>query len=480
MALVNNTYEHKLACAYWRIDNRGLDVNTDKIKALKKKVITERQKRLDFLSLLWGIHVYVGAENKPSSGDSLNLNATSGKNTLLAFMQKQGFKIPKVRKKDNETLEYEWVESAEELALRRGFAEETDPNRLEAYKAILDIREFNTLTNRYLNARLHNSVYYCNYNVAGTVTGRRSCRKTCFGLGGNAQNFPKHYDLGHEFMEAIEARPGHIFFIVDQMQAEDWPVSALSENYKRLDMLKATNWPDNDGHTQLASFIFGIPITSRTKKEWKDSIERYLGKKCRHAYNYGMREQMMSDSLAKEGKNIAPEQCKWMLQKVGNYDPSIDNVFHAYIRNQVFTNKRLITPFGRERIFFGLRQNDANYKILNEAYSWIPQSLVGDNTGLAILELDKVNTPIVNESHDSITSEVENNWESLVHVFTEVEKAFDRTITFHNGISVKIPIEGEIGFNLNNTIKLEKYTIEELRKAYEKLCTTTQEELSAV
>lgn len=464
---VNSTYLHKLAQAYWRIDSHGLLVSEARLKILRHDLLSQRKIVLERLSNSWGIHVYVGVENKPGkSTTSLNLNTP---NKLLEFLESRGFKLPKVRRKDKETMEVTYEDSVEELALRRAFALETDIEKLQNYTDILTVRELNTLNNRYLNARLHNWTYYSNYNVAGPVTGRRASRKTCFGLGGNSQNFPHHYEMGTRFLECLVARPGNIFFIVDQMQAEDWPVSALSENHKRMEMLSKTDWPDGDGHTQLASFIFGIPITSRNKKEWKNSIERYLGKKCRHAYNYGMREHMMSDSIAKEGRSIDPQRCRWMLDKVGQYDPSIDSVFHEYIRNQVFTNKKLTTPFGRERVFLGLRQNDNNYKILNEAYSYIPQSTVADNTGLSVLYLDTHGANITNESHDSITQEIPDEWEQLERTFTCTGESFNRKITFHNGIEIQIPIEAEIGFDLKNTIKLEHYTLQDLKTAYDKL-----------
>lgn len=467
MDKVNSTYEHALAAAYWKIDSHGLLVSEPRLKQLRRDLLEQRKLVLERLSNSWNVHVYVGRENAPDKGtDSLNLNTPK---KVLDFLQKRGFILPKVRRKDKETLEVTYEDSVEELALRRAFALESDIEKLQNYTDILTVRELNTLNNRYLNARLHNWIYYSNYNVAGPVTGRRASRKTCFGLGGNSQNFPHHYEMGLRFLECLMARPGKIFFIVDQMQAEDWPVSALSENYKRMDMLRAPNWPDNDGHTQLASFIFSLPITSRTQKEWKDSIERYLGKKCRHAFNYGMRENMMSDSIAKEGKSIDPTRCRWMLDKVGQYDPSIEAVFHAYVRSQIFTNKKLTTPFGRERVFLGLRQNDNNYKILNEGYAYLPQSTVGDNTGLAVLYLDSHGAYITNEAHDSITQEIPDEWESIRRTFEATEESFNRQITFHNGISVKIPIEGELGYDLKNTVKLKHYTLECLKDSYDRL-----------
>lgn len=465
---VGNAYEHALAFVYNKIDKKGLYIAPEKLHPLRLEVIKLQKAKLEELSNLWNCHVYLGAENGKGKPDSINLNS---KKKLLEKLKGLGFNIPKVRKKDKETGDVEFKESTEELALQRAFAEETDSNRIRGLRLMLEVAELNTLYIRYINAKLYNNIFYSNYNIAGTVTGRRSCRKNPFGLGGNAQNFPKHYEIGKRFIECISARPNRIFFIVDQMQAEDWPVSALAENYNALQQLQS----GFDRHTDLASFIFGIPKSSRTTKEWKDSIERYLGKKTRHAHNYGMRGQMMSDSLAKEGFNISKTQCDAMLDKVKQYDPQVESVFHYYIKNQLYTHKKLSTPLGRERYFFGLQQNNSNYKILNEAYSYIPQSTVGDNTGLAVLGIYNYNVHrtgefnIVSEGHDSITQEVSDEWEEIKATFDDTGRAFKRTITFHNGISIEIPIEAEIGHDLLNTVKLKTYTEESLRDAYHQL-----------
>ena len=96
------------------------------------------------------------------------------------------------------------------------------------------------------------------------------------------------------------------------MQAEDWPTSALANNTEALDDLKN----NVDRHRKLGCLIFDLPWDYYTDSGWKDSIERYMGKKTRHASNYGMRANTMSDSLAKEGHSVTPDQCKAILEKV--------------------------------------------------------------------------------------------------------------------------------------------------------------------
>jgi DNA polymerase I-like protein with 3'-5' exonuclease and polymerase domains len=452
---VTSTYEHALACAYHRIDNRGMLFDEVQMADLRYKIQAHNMQLLDELSCLWGLKVYVGAASKPAKGtDALNINASK---QLLEFLKLRGFKLPLVRRKNKDTKEITFEESVEELILRKIYAETND----QCIRRILEVREYNTLKIRYVDSRRYEGQFFCNYGVANTVTGRRASRKHIFNLGGNAQTFPKHYELSRDFRSGIIARPGRLFFIVDQMSAEDWPVSALAGNTSALNELQQRV----DRHSKLAAFMFGLPLDKITK----DGIERYLGKKTRHANNYGMRGQTMSDSLAKEGKAYSKAQCDELLKKVNQHDPSISDVFHTYVRNQVFGSYILRNPFGRERHFHGLRQGEANYEIFNEAYSYIPQSTVGDNTGFAVLYLDGCNDYTINECHDSINQECPDNEKTIREVYAVARTAFDRRITFHNGITVSIPVEGELGFDMEHTVKIKDFTEENCVKAWKEL-----------
>ena len=153
------------------------------------------------------------------------------------------------------------------------------PEENPAIRALLRIRELATLRARYINANLFNQgqqqVFLTNYNCAGTVTGRRGSRKHSFGFGGNAQNFPKHGELAKVYRRCLVARPGCILLSVDQMQAEDWPTSALANNTEALQDLEL----GVDRHRKLACAIFQLPWDHYSDTQWKESIERYLGKK---------------------------------------------------------------------------------------------------------------------------------------------------------------------------------------------------------
>lgn len=497
-------YLHKLQAVYHEIDKRGIVVDRKRLEDASKYIDNDIMEQCKLVSLHWGAFCYIGANNKPAkdnplASSSVNLNASSGDSTPLAQLKRMGFVIPKTPARDEDGNYYN-KESLAELTLQKIYATNQfgvtggDP----AIRALLRIRELGTLRARYINANLYSQrqssggsyeVFLSNYNCAGTVTGRRGSRKHSFGYGGNAQNFPKHGELARVFRRCLVARPNKIFLMIDQMQAEDWPTSALAENQEALDDLIS----GLDRHRKLGCLIFDIPWDHYTDSEWKESIERFLGKKTRHANNYGMRANTMSDSLAKEGYSLTPIQCEAILKKVNQVDPSVDQVFHKYIKECLYAERKLQTPFGRERIFFGLRAGDngGNNKIFNEAYSYIPQSTVGDNTGFTVFALetgnDKTRGKIIQEGHDSIIQEIDDTPGAIWTHIQESIKASNRTIRMHNGIEINIPWEGELGYdfyhteglksNIKKTKKLEDLTYQDIQASWLKLREFKEKEL---
>ena len=484
---ITSSYLHKLQSIYYEIGDRGICVDYPRIERAKVKVAALIQEQLAIASAQWGIRVYIGSANAvKGDANSVNLNSTSGEASLLKTMkEKLGYEVPLITKKNLEG-EYESKYSTGELALQKMLAANQfkHPNGDAAIRAILRVRELGKLNSAYLNARLSKQgdeyLFLSSYNVAGTLTGRRSSKKHAYGFGNNGQNFPSHSDIAAIFRSCLKARPGNIFLMVDQMQAEDWPVSALSENYEALRDLRTNIDPDLtkriDRHSKLASAVFGVLIPAKTSPLWdksKHEQPRYLGKKLRHASNYGMKANRMSDSLAQEGVAIDVPTCKILLEKVAQVDPSVRGTFHTYIRKCLEDSQLLVTPFGRERQFLSARPNSDNNSIFNEAYSYIPQSTVGDNTGFAVAYLETVRPPselaIVQEGHDSIVQDIKCDVRTISAYLDETRKAFDRKIVFHNGIEINIPIEAELGYDFDLKVSVDSFDEKGIKDALEKL-----------
>jgi len=472
---ITAAYEHALQAVLFDVSNRGIRIDIERIKHGREVVRAEIARNLAIASNQWGCTVFIGAENEPADSDgAANINATQGKFALLKKLKDLGYNVPKIAKKNDEG-EYESEYSTGELALQKMLSTNqfNYPGGDPAIKSVLKIRELGKLKSGYLNARLLNrggEPYYLSiYNAAGTITGRRSSKKHTFGLGGNGQNFPKHTDLAALFAECLIAREGHIFLFVDQIQAEDWPVSALAQNHQALNDLRA----GVDRHTKLASMLFGIAIASRTEKQWKDSMERFLGKKVRHANNYDMKAPRMADELAKEGHAIEEPKCAFLLNKMAQIDPNVKGVFHKYVQDVINATRILTTPFGRERQALSIRPGDTNSQKFKELYAFIPQSTVGDNTGFSLLRLESDYPPeeraCVQEGHDSITQDVVAVPDTIYKCLCRTATAFKRTIRFHNGIEVEIPIEAELGYNFLTKVKIKDFSLQGVKEALQKL-----------
>ena len=480
---ISNSYIHRLQSHYHNIDNRGICVDAEKLKEAGRFIDQEIKRNLSIATSQWGCNVYVGADNalaegQPGSENQVNINSTSGEKALLKKLQEIGYIVPKIAKKNDEG-EYEAKYSTGELALQKmlvtnqfGFSG-GDP----AIRSILAIRELGKLKSSYLNCRYYrdrdgNLLYLTNYNAAGPITGRRSSKKHTFGYGNNAQNFPKHGKLAKIFRRCLISRPGCIFLMVDQKGAEEWPVNALAENTQALDEMRS----GVNRHIRRAARIFNIQEGSRSEREWKDSIEYYLGKKTGHANNYGMKAQRMSDPLVQEGLGsiyshvaIEPKACKTLLDKLNSLEPSIQGVFHKYVKEKINKDRMLVTPFGRERVFLGLRPNDSNYKLFNEAFSYIPQSVVGDNNGFAVSYLESSlptqDRAIVQECHDSIVQDIRSDAKTIWSYLQHTTRAYERVIRFANGIEINIPVEAELGYNFRDTVKIKDFSYEAVVKA---------------
>ena len=500
---VTSAYEHKLQSAYWSISNRGICVEPSRLIEAGAIIDAEIQRNLQICTNQWGCVVFVGKDSNPDLQDDpededdsedqdesepapaipssnaapVNINATRGKYAFLQKLKDLGYNVPKITKKDQDG-NYDQHFSTGELAIQKMLSENQFkyPGGDPALRSVLKIRELGKLKTSYLNARLFHSgeayFFLSNYNVAGTLTGRRSSRRHTFSFGNNGQNFPKHSSVAGLFRRALVARVGNILVFVDQIQAEDWPVSALSGNQSALGDLRA----GIDRHSQLATMIWGHRVPPKTALDWSDALyeqERYIGKKARHANNYGMKPPRFRDVLVQEASlTVTEATCRDILNKVNQADPSVQGVFHKYVQDTLSSSRVLITPepFCRERQALCLRPTDGNSNLIKEYYAFIPQSTVGDNTGYAVLEIEGTHPGnIVQEGHDSIVQDVPDSDESVFQTCLWTAAAFKRTIRFYNGIEIEIPIEYEIGYDFKDTVKVKVPTLECIHEARQKL-----------
>jgi len=441
-------FEMPLARAFYNIDNRGVLVDQTRLEKFIKLLDSRLVGCCNVIENEVKMKV-VPKQPKGVKTPSGTLNLSSPSQLIKVITDVLKIKL----KKDWNT----GRESSGEEALNEAYAQSGNI----ALKSILEARELNKIKGTYAEAVLVDSVLYTSYGVANTVTGRRSARATIFtnergeSIGTNAQNLPKQSDLGKQFRECLIARPGSIFVSCDQAQAEDWIVSAIIADNgggtQGLDELKARV----DRHKRLAMQIFKKPESECSK----GTMLRYMGKKTRHAGNYGMQAGRMAAVLATEGFAVNKNYCEVLLNEFHKAEPEIRGTFQFWVESQLRTSRTLQTPIGRTRYFFGLRPGSDNSKLFKEAYSYIPQSTVGDNTGLGILYCETVQPGwVVMDTHDCIVLEVPDSQADIAKAIELLRTSFARKLTFPNGTEVTIPVEFEMGFDLKNQVDFDDPT----------------------
>ena len=234
----------------------------------------------------------------------------------------------------------------------------------------------------------------CSMNPRGTRFGRLSSSKTIHGTGTNMQNRESR------FKTLLRPDDDCAFFEFDLAGAEWVVVAYLSEDPRMIEVCESTESP----HTLTANTLFNVPkdlvvaedkmlghltdtATLRQEREKhfpelltgtmfvpRNMTCRQGGKRCNHGFNYDFGYQ----SFATKYDIAVPEARKMHAQYRRIYN--IEG-YHRWVREQLRGNDRsLYNLLGRRYRFMG-SLNDQLFKI---AYSYVPQSTVGDlvNRGL--------------------------------------------------------------------------------------------------
>jgi hypothetical protein len=192
-------------------------------------------------------------------------------------------------------------------------------------------------------------------------TGRLSSSKNSLGTGSNLQNIQR--DVRHYFLPDF---PGWYILEIDLKQAEDKVVKVLSGNAEAITIARDNT---RDVHTEAAAKMFRVAEASVTKDQ------RYTGKRTRHARNYGMGPIRLQQILLNDGYVKSKGECEELLCRASTAEPWVDT-WHSITHRILWRKKALCNSWGRQISFGGERV--ADYEVIKRAYSFIPQSEVGD------------------------------------------------------------------------------------------------------
>jgi DNA polymerase I-like protein with 3'-5' exonuclease and polymerase domains/uracil-DNA glycosylase len=402
-----------------------------------------------------------------------DLNVASPLQCKKFFYETKGYPVQTKKTKDPKTGLRKETISADDKAMKRLIRKFNS----EEAKLVTQIRKYRKLIGTYLEVQYDTDKRLrCSFNMAGTNTGRLSSSETIFGTGTNMQNLPK------TFKEFLIADPGHVIVEVDKSQAE-WVATAFVSGDGR--MIEAV-LSGIDAHIHTANLMFGIPkelilkehqvLETSTDEDWikeQRAIHcpeiltyrnilpnmscRQAGKKSNHSFNYGLSPQGFAIQYDLEVKYA--KQC---YQLYHNAYPGL-TLWHQHIRNKLSKDRTLENLFGRKRRFLN-RWNDDLFKA---AYSYIPQSTIGQLLNYGIVEtyyqqdLEEYNFlrswDLLNQVHDSMVFQYPaDKVADLVKTIKQIQINLDPKL-YANGREFVIKTDCKIGLNCKKLYDIDIY-----------------------
>jgi DNA polymerase I-like protein with 3'-5' exonuclease and polymerase domains len=210
------------------------------------------------------------------------------------------------------------------------------------------------------------------------------------------------------------ADPGHVLLEWDQSQGESRIVDGMSGDPKLLKLARMLP-TEIDQHILNACKVFGVEYDELLKAYKAGDPEadekRQLGKRVRHATNYGMGGKRMAEIAMVETESrliLDPDECEAWIASMLKATPGIER-YQGWIRQQMIETGRLVSSWGRHVDFKGLRLTKEDYKA---GYAWLPQHEVGvDTNRLAFVPLDDAlvegrweGAKVVQQGHDSLVA----------------------------------------------------------------------------
>lgn len=457
------TYRHTLALfaplSYMMI--RGIKVDHEALQELKKKCEVQIDEYQLKLNSICGRHLKFG-----SSPDCARY--FYGEKGIAPYTKRNS--------KGGSSI------TCDDKALQRLAKGTSSRAPLEEARIIQRMRQLSKLKGTYLEIIFdRDGRLRCSYNPRGTRFGRLSSSKTVFETGMNMQNLPP------AFQQFLVADPGCLFLSLDKRQAE-WVVVAYASG--DASMIHAIE-SGLDVHTYTASNMFGVPmdivklehkaIGSETDaesikikraqlefmkpylKNWlpRTTSLRQCGKKSNHALNYDETARMFSFI-----NEITEKEASVIIDFYHGAYPGIKS-WHGTIRGKLGVDRTLENCFGRKYHFLERWGPD----LFKSAYSYIPQSSVGELVNRAMIDIYEDTSVYTNQLelmmqvHDSIDFQYPVRGVSqTLQCIRIIQRMMNPTLKagpreFHIGSDLKI------GFNLGtytdkNKLGMKEFTLD--------------------
>ncbi len=415
-----NDYVMRLAGPILEMSSNGMPVSLP----VREKLLTET--RLKANELLVQFQAEAGGPINPGSPKQ-----------LLTWLKGAGIKIPKKYHKESGT----YRESTDSSSLKKVALKHPE---LTALKPLASLKSLDKALSSYLEAELRpdgRAPY--SINGTGTETLRFSSGKDPWDRGFNIQTIPR--EGGDVSIKSMFVAPaGATFLEVDLRQAESRFVAYDSADKTLIDMLES----GADVHSHVGNAILkqmGKDSSGISKDEFK-STWRQLGKKAGHGLNYAMKAMIFVETVFNElDLIITKKDAEAITAAYYGLFPGIPK-WHQWVRNELYSRRKLTTPWGFERYFYGRPGDDMN----KEGYAFRPQSTIPHITNKLMLHLceerksGKVTFDLIYQGHDALVMLTPTERVLEVAKICHDTKAWHPLITLPGGTLI-IPTETKFG-----------------------------------
>lgn len=213
--------------------------------------------------------------------------------------------------------------------------------------------------------RIYKGKVYTTYTLHGTTSGRLASKNP------NMQNIVRDKRVKNQF--TVES-PDNVLVQLDYKQAEGRVITTLAQD----EYLAAIfNDPIRDIFDELCNDIFGV---GKWVKENRVSMKSIF-----YGNAYGRGVTAIAAELQQQGSNITVEETRVLMHDFNNLISKVID-WQNSVKNRVLHGEDLITPFGRKRSFW-LITDQNRHDVLNEALSFLPQSIASDICLTALIKL---------------------------------------------------------------------------------------------
>jgi DNA polymerase I-like protein with 3'-5' exonuclease and polymerase domains len=431
----------------------ALTLEADAIRERVKPAVEAVKDRLRERELLWKTKVCKSCRNGKKKRLTCGACATAGKHTTFSFNLSSGRQLADVlynglklphRSRDGHT-------TTDEEALKSLLSYDKSGFVANALRfAKLDtMREIYERISPDSSGRVHTV-----FNVAGTYTGRFSSAEAFYWPHStNLQNLPAQEaarDALYAVRDCMVPDAGDVFVYADLSQAEARVSAVLSEDWELLRQWNDAAW---DVHKWTAARVFGKPEGSIT------SAERFLGKKSRHALNYGMGYRKfwreVNDVADLTGVSLSMAQAKEIYDGYHRLHPNLDGVWWNRVEQSLRASASITASHCGWRCPFWPRYDangDLDAESVRAAVAWEPQHTVVHvlNEGMLELYEREEEYRVLLQGHDSVLLSCRRGREGDVARLAKA--ALERPLKV-NGYEFVIPAEVFVGEESWATLK---------------------------